>query len=201
MIRTPQALLPWLFLLVALGGGLLWSASEMAGPGHAIVSGTAEVGGPFALVDQNGKPRRESDFRGLYRLVYFGYTNCPDVCPTTLAAIAQAFGKIGARKTKLVPLFISIDPERDSPKVLKAYLSAFGPEFVGLTGSTSAVNSVAREYRVYFARHPLASGGYAVDHSSLLYLMAPDGSFVTFYEDQSLEPDALAADLRKRIRG
>lgn len=201
MFRTPHALVPWLILLAAVAGGLLWTASETAGPGHAISTGAAQVGGPFALVDQDDRIRHDSDFRGRYVLVYFGYTHCPDICPTTLSVIADAFGKIGARKTKLVPLFVSLDPERDTPKVMKTYLAAFGSEFVGLTGSPSAIKHAAEEYRVYYAKHPLPSGDYSVDHTSVLYLMGPDGKFVTFYADDSLGPDALAEDLRKRIRG
>ena len=200
MNRTPHALLPWIFLLLAVAGGLFLTARDMTGAGHAIVTGTAEVGGPFRLVDQNGTVRTDRDFRGRWLLVYFGYTNWPDVCPTTLAVIADAMKRIGPRRARLVPLFISLDPARDTPRALKTYLAAFGPEFVGLTGSPAAIRQAANDYRVYYATHPLPHGGYAVDHTGVIYLMGPDGSYVALYEDASLGPDSLAADLRRRIQ-
>ena len=105
------------------------------------------------------------------------------------------------RKTKIVPLFITLDPERDRPGVLKSYLGSFGPEFVGLTGAPGAIKQAAQEFRVYYSKHPLPNGGYAIDHTSVVYLMGPDGKFITYYDDTSLSADALAADLRKRIPG
>ena len=198
MLRNPISLVPYLIALAAVLGGLVWHEGDLVAEG-AQSSGLAAVGGPFTLTDQFGKTRTDSDLRGRYLLVYFGYTDCPDACPTTLGVIADAVPKLGPDKNKLVPVFITTDPERDTPSVLKTYLDAFGPEFVGLTGSPAAIKKAAGEYHVYFARHPLPGGGYSVDHSSVMYLMGPDGRFVTYYDDASMGPDALAADLRKRI--
>lgn len=199
-MRTPLVFVPYLVALAAILGGLLWYEGDVvAGFGRNTSSGLAQIGGPFRLTDQNGSVRTDADFRGRFMLVYFGYTNCPDVCPTTLGMMADALGKLGPAKDRVVPVFVSIDPEHDAPKILKDYLKAFGPEFVGLTGSLADIKTVAKEYRVYFAKHPLPGGGYAVDHSSVIYLVGPDGKFATFYDDESIGPDALAADLKKRV--
>lgn len=202
MIRMKLALVPWLLMLAAVAAGLLWSAGDrLAGLGRTVATGTASVGGPFILIDQTGKARSDKDFRGRYLLVYFGYSFCPDVCPTTLAIVADAFAKLGARKNKIVPLFITLDPERDAPGVLKSYLGSFGPGFVGLTGTPNSIKQAAQEFRVYYTKHALPNGGYAIDHTSVLYLMGPDGKFITYYDDTSLGAGALAADLGKRIPG
>ncbi len=200
MIRTPLAYVPYLLAMAAVMSGLLWHEGDrLQGIGRTEVAGTAEVGGPFRLIDQNGAIRSAGDFRGRFMLIYFGYSFCPDVCPTTLGVMADAMDRLGPLKGRVAPVFITTDPERDTPAVLKAYLKAFGPEFVGLTGSDGAIAAVAREYRVYYAKHPLPGGGYSVDHSSALYLMGPDGKFVTFYDDKSVGPEVIADDLKKRI--
>jgi cytochrome oxidase Cu insertion factor (SCO1/SenC/PrrC family) len=198
-MRGPFAAIPWLFALAAVSAGLLWHVGDrFAGVGQAIVTGTAQVGGPFRLIDHTGQMRSDSDFRGRFMLVYFGYTNCPDVCPTTLGVMADALAKLGARRQKIVPLFITIDPERDTAKALKAYLPSFGPDFVGLTGSPDAVRKVAGTHHVFYSKHALAGGGYAMDHTSVIYLMGRDGKFVTYY-DETIGPDGLADDLKKRV--
>jgi len=200
MIRTPLAVVPYLLAVAAVVGGLLWHEGDLvAGLGQSTTSGLATVGGPFRLIDQMGRVRSDADFRGQYLLVYFGYSECPDVCPTTLGVMADALDKLGGKKGRIVPVFITIDPERDTPKVLKDYMKSFGPEFVALTGSLDAIKAVAKDYRVYFAKHALPGGGYSLDHSSVIYLIGPDGKFVTYYDDESIGPDALAADLKKRI--
>jgi protein SCO1/2 len=200
MIRAPLAVVPFLIALAAVIGGFLWhQADVVAGLGQNTTSGLATVGGPFRLIDQYGTERSDADFRGRYLLVYFGYSECPDVCPTTLGVMADAFDKLGGKRDRVVPIFITIDPERDTPKILKDYLKSFGPEFVGLTGSLAKIKAVAKDYRVYFAKHALPGGGYSLDHSSVIYLMGPDGKFVTYYDDESIGPDALASDLKQRI--
>ncbi len=199
MIRTPLAVVPYLVAVATVLSGLLWHQADLLTAGRNTTTGLAQVGGPFRLVDQNGTVRGDADFRGRFMLVYFGYSQCPDVCPTTLGVMADAFDKLGGKKSRVVPLFVTIDPERDKPGVLKDYLKSFGPEFVGLTGSASDIKKITNEYRVYFARHSLPGGGYSLDHSSVIYLMGPDGKFVTYYDDESIGPDALAADLKQRI--
>src|SRR5579872_5074509 len=116
MFKTKEALIPYLLLVAALAGGLLWHESEMVpGLGCTVVSGQIAVGGPYALTDQDGKPRASTDFGGKYQLVYFGYTFCPDVCPTTLAVMAAALDKMGVDQNRVVPVFITVDPQRDTP--------------------------------------------------------------------------------------
>jgi protein SCO1/2 len=198
MIRTPQALIPYIALIAAVVAGVLWHAGDqIGGLGRTAESGTAQIGGPFALVDQNGKTRSDADFHGRFVLIYFGYSFCPDVCPTTLGEMGAALDKLGPKRSRVVPLFITIDPERDTPKVLKGYMKSFGPDFVGLTGSINAITRVAREYHVYIKKHPL-QGGYSMDHSGVIYLMGPDGKFITYYEDE-IGPEKMADDLRARL--
>ena len=203
MLRNRQALIPYLLLVAALAGGLLWHQSEMVpGLGKNVITGRADVGGPFRLIDHTGKTVTEADFRGRYMLIYFGYSFCPDVCPTTLAVMAQALEKLGGKSRRIVPILITIDPERDTPQVLADYMKAFGPTFVGLTGSVEAIKDAEKKFRVYAVKKPLdpskgSGGNYGVDHSSVLYLMGPDGKLVNFY-DEAVSPDDLAKDLRQR---
>jgi protein SCO1/2 len=159
--------------------------------------GAASIGGPFKLTDQNGKLRSDADFRGEYTLVFFGYTNCPDVCPTTLQTLTDAMADLGPKAEKLTPVFITVDPERDTAKALKDYAANFTPRLVMLTGSPADIAAVAKEYRVYYAK---AGEGpnYAMDHTALIYLMGPDGTYVTHYAPQATADD-IAKDLSKRL--
>jgi protein SCO1 len=159
--------------------------------------GVAAIGGPFKLTDQNGKPRSDADFRGGYTLVFFGYTNCPDVCPTTLQTLTDAMTDLGPKADKVTPVFITVDPERDTAKALKDYAANFTPRLVMLTGSPADIAAVAKEYRVYYAK---AGEGpnYAMDHTALIYLMGPDGTYVTHYAPQATADD-IAKDLSKRL--
>ncbi|HEY1876590.1 MAG TPA: SCO family protein [Rhizomicrobium sp.] len=199
MLSNKQALIPYLLLVAALAGGLLWHESEMVpGLGKTVITGQATVGGPFRLTDQAGKTVTDADFHGRYMLIYFGYSFCPDVCPTTLGVMAQALEKMGADSARIVPIFITVDPARDTPKVLADYMKAFGPQFVGLTGSDAEIKAVEKAYRVYAAKRPLANGNYGMDHSSVMYLMGPTGKMVTVY-DEAISPDDLAKDLKQKI--
>lgn len=191
MTRTPLAYFPYFLIAAAVALGLLWqSAGRLEAPAPSA------IGGEFSLTDQDGHLRHAADFRGKFMLVYFGYSYCPDVCPTTLAMMADALDKLGPAGERIVPIFVTVDPARDTPKVLKAYLKSFGQRFVGLTGDAKAVAAAAKAYRVYYKKHPLEGGGYAMDHSSLIYLMGPDGKFLTDY-DESLGADSMAALLKK----
>jgi protein SCO1/2 len=199
MLRNRQALIPYLLLVAALIGGVLWYESEkVPGLGRVVTTGQADVGGPFQLTDQSGKRVTDKDFRGRYMLIYFGYSFCPDVCPTTLSVMAQALEKAGDRAKQVAPILITIDPERDTPTVLEDYVKAFGPSFVGLTGNVAEIKDVEKKYRVYAVKKPLEGGNYGMDHSSVIYLMGPDGKLVSFY-DEAISPDDLAKELKQKI--
>ena len=151
------------------------SSSPGARPRPKVeTSGKALIGGPFALVDQTGKPVTDKDFRGRYMLVFFGFTHCPDVCPAELQVMADALGQLGPKAAEIVPVFITLDPERDTPEVVGAYVKNFGPNFVGLTGSPEAIAAAAKAYRVAFSKFEYkdndGQSGYSIDHSTLLYL-------------------------------
>ena len=201
MMRNKQALMAYLLLAAALVGGVLWyEGNQVPRLGQVVSTGTTDVGGPFKLVDQNGKIRTDADFRGRYMLIYFGYSFCPDVCPTTLSVMAQALDTL--KDKRVTPVFITIDPERDTPKVLADYMKAFGPDFVGLTGSVQAIKDVEKAYRVYALKKPIDPNnpkrGYGMDHSSVLYLMGPDGKLISFY-DEAISPENLAKELKSKI--
>jgi protein SCO1/2 len=158
-------------MLLAAGGYLFLSGSQPA---------ALTVGGPFSLIDGDGRPVTDQTWHGKYMLVYFGYTYCPDVCPTTLTNLSDALDKLGAKADRLQPLFITVDPKRDTPPVVKQYAAAFGPRIIGLTGSAEQIATAAKAYRVYYAEHRTGTGpdDYSMDHSSVLYLMGPDGRFI-----------------------
>ena len=165
----------------------------------------ASIGGPFTLTDQNGRTVRDSDFAGKYRLVYFGYAFCPDVCPTDLQKLGKAMRDIEtadpALAAKLVPIFITVDPERDTPAVVKQFVANFYPGMVGLTGSTDAIGKVARQYGVYFKKMPppTPGSGYLVDHMAAIFLMGPKGEPIAlFSQDQSA--DAIVEGVRRWAR-
>jgi protein SCO1/2 len=186
------AVIGLLVALLLLGtGAFLWLSGEAGGP---------VVGGPFALVDGNGHTVTDGDFRGKYLLVYFGYTYCPDVCPTTLNAVADALDRLGRKADRLQPLFITVDPRRDTPAVIKQYTASFTPRLLGLTGTATQIAAVAKEYRVYYAEHRTGPGpeDYSVDHSSILYLMGPDGRFIAPIRADGTGAE-IAADISKLV--
>ena len=140
------------------------------------------VGGPFELIDHSGRTRTEQDFRGRLMLVYFGFTYCPDVCPTDLQAIGLAVDKLGADSANVQPLFVTVDPERDTPAHLAEYVKLFHPRLIGLTGSAEAIRKAADAYKVYYARVDLnRDAGYTVDHTAFIYLMDRDGNYLGFF--------------------
>jgi cytochrome oxidase Cu insertion factor (SCO1/SenC/PrrC family) len=206
MFRNRQMLVPYLLLVAALAGVLLWHQSRdpSSGLGRVVSTGTVTVGGDFTLTDQAGARRASTEFRGRYMLVYFGFTMCPDVCPTTLAVMADALDKMGETRKRIVPILITIDPERDTPKVLAPYVKSFGEDFIGFTGSVAEIDAVKKLYRVYGEKKALdedkgLAGGYGMDHSNVLYLMGPDGKLVSYY-DQIIPADKLEAELRARVK-
>jgi protein SCO1/2 len=173
------------FLAGALGGAALLLLTRGAPAPQVETSGKALIGGPFSLVDQTGKTVTDKDFRGRYMLVFFGFTHCPDVCPAELQVMADALGQLGPKASKIVPVFISLDPERDRPEAVGAYVKNFGPNFVGLTGSPEAIAAAAKAYRVSFSKFEYkdsnGQSGYSIDHSTLLYLMDKNGEYITHF--------------------
>jgi protein SCO1 len=158
----------------------------------------ANIGGPFTLQNGDGQTVTNKTFQGKYMLVYFGYTYCPDVCPTTLQSIASAMDRLGPKADKVVPIFITVDPWRDKPAVVKRYAAAFSPRVVGLTGSPQEISRVEQEYHVYAEKRAAGNGEYSMDHSSVIYLMGPDGRFIAPIAEGS--PDSMATDIGRLAR-
>ena len=165
----------------------------------ATVSGKALIGGPFSLVDGSGKRVTEQDYRGRYMLVFFGFTSCPDVCPAGLQLISAALEKIGKKADRIAPIFITLDPERDTPEKVASYVKNFNQRIVGLSGSPDDIAKVAKAYRVYYQKVPTEGGtpgNYSLDHSSIIYLMDPNGEYVTHFTPTTTV-DQLSARLDK----
>ncbi len=186
-----------------LGGMALLavSACGTGGPGEPPLAG-ARIGGPFTLTNQDGKTVTDADFAGKYRIVYFGYTYCPDVCPTDLTKIGAALRTLDkqAPRTaeKIVPLFITVDPERDGPAQLKQYVGNFHPRLIGLTGKPEAIAQVAKAYAVAYMKQPTPSG-YLMGHTQVAYLMGPDGKPITSLPLEK-DPPAIVAELEHWVR-
>ena len=142
----------------------------------------------------SGKTVTDQDYKGKWQLIYFGYTHCPDACPTALNDLSLALDKLGDKRKDMAPLFITIDPDRDTADVMKDYAASFAPDIVGLTGSTEQITKAEKEFRVYAAKHPTKDGGYDMDHSSIIYVMDPSGRFVTNFTHET-DPDQMAAKL------
>jgi cytochrome oxidase Cu insertion factor (SCO1/SenC/PrrC family) len=164
------------------------------------VMGQALVGGPFTLTDHKGRRVTDQDFRGRFMLVFFGFTFCPDVCPTALQVASEALNKLGPKADRFVPIFISIDPERDTPAQLASYVESFHPQLVGLTGSRAEIDAAVKAYRVYVRRveDPKSTAGYTFDHTSLIYVMGPDGAYRTHFT-HTTNADAMAERLAKLL--
>lgn len=199
MIRTPEALIPYILLIAAVLAGTAWHLGDsVGGLGRTITEGQASIGGPFVLTDQNGKTFTDKNLKGHWTLLYFGYTHCPDVCPLTLELIADTMDKLGAKAARVQPVFVTVDPARDTPAVMKQYVSAFGKLFVGLTGTNAQIAQMTKEFRVYARKHPLKNGDYSMDHSGAIYLLDSEGKFAGTYEEVQ-GPDKIAADLKARL--
>jgi protein SCO1/2 len=164
-----------------------------------VSSGTAAIGGPFALVTADGRTVTEQTYRGKWMLIYFGYTLCPDACPTALTNVSIAIQTLREEADDIQPLFVTIDPGRDTRQVLANYLQSFDPRIAGLTGSAEQIAAVVKAYRVYVAPQQSTGDGYLVDHSSYVYLMDPNGTFVDVVEGAA-PPDQMADWLRKSMR-
>jgi protein SCO1 len=178
--------------LVLVFGAIVYIGGRSILPiGPAI----AAVGGPFQLEDQNGKPVSDQDMKGHPFLVFFGFTHCPDICPTSLFELSEVMKALGKDADRTGALFITVDPERDTPATLKDYLSNFDPHVRGLTGDPAAVDAALKAYRVYAKKVPLKDGEYTMDHTAVVYLMDKDGRFVAPF-NLSRSPGAAAEQLR-----
>jgi protein SCO1/2 len=196
-----------LFLLgTVIGLGVLFALQQFLAPkgvtlapGETRTAGTVAgvpIGGSFTLTNQRGETVSDENFRGRFMLVFFGFTHCPDICPTELAKFGQVLDVLGPAANTVQPIFITIDPERDTPEALARHLSLFDERIIGLTGTEQQIAEVTKKYRVYYAKAPSESASdYLMDHSSFAYLMAPDGSFVDVFP---LEKQA--ADIAFTIR-
>jgi protein SCO1/2 len=162
--------------------------------------GRALIGGPFTLTSHTGQRVTDKDFRGKFMLVFFGFTYCPDVCPSALQVMAAALDKLGPKADRITPVLISIDPERDTPQQLAMYVKSFHPRLVGLTGTPEEIEAVTKAYRVYVKKvpDPKSTAGYTMDHSAIIYVMGPDGEYRTHFA-HTTNVDALADRLAKLL--
>lgn len=199
----PRKVSLWTLLVVllvaAIGYGIY---HDHAGSGRRSADAAGQaIGGPFTLVDQDGRTVTERDFRGKLLLIHFGYTYCPDICPTSLSIMAEALDLLGADGDKVVPLFISIDPKRDTPEQLKMYVAYFDPRLIGLTGTPEQVAAAAKAYRIYYAPQPRKAGDaedYLMDHTAIIYLMGRKGNFRAHFPYET-PAAAIAARIRENL--
>lgn len=164
-----------------------------------LMSGKVPVGGPFTLTSQEGRSTSLADFHGTLVLLYFGFVSCPDICPGDLMAIGQAIRSLGADGDKLQPVFVTLDPERDTPDVLRAYVASFHPRFVALTGSEAQVRRVANDYKVFFEKVPVPGAGtYTIDHAAFTFLLDRDGKYIGLFPPGT-PPERIAAIVREQL--
>ena len=199
MLKTIRYAAYALIALLLVAWGVVWWRGEgISGLGVSLPT-TASIGGPFNLVDTKGATVTETTYRGRWMLVYFGYTYCPDVCPTELQTMSTALDMLGPLAKQVVPVFITIDPQRDTQAALADYVKLFDDRLVGLTGTPEQIAQAARSYRVYYARARSEDAtNYLMDHSSFLYLIGPDGGFQALFR-QGTTPQELADALKARL--
>jgi protein SCO1/2 len=172
------------FLIGALAGAAALIVTRAPTGPEVATTGTALIGGPFTLVGRDGKPVTDQAFRGKYMLVFFGFTHCPDICPAELQVMSAALDALGPKANEIIPIFITLDPERDTPPVVTGYVTNFSPRFVGLTGSPEQIAEAAKAYRVTYSKFQedeTKPGDYSIDHSALVYLMGKDGEYLTHF--------------------
>lgn len=184
-----------LLLAFAIGAYALLSTKPLT-----IGSGIALVGGPFTMVNHKNETVSDKSFLGKPMLLFFGFTYCPDICPTELQVMAAALDELGSAGADIQPIFVTVDPERDTLEVMASYVSNFGPRFIGLTGSPAQIAEIAGQYRVFYAKqdNPKDPKNYLMDHSAIIYLMGPDGKFLKHFS-YSTDAKALAAGLKQAL--
>jgi len=196
-VRTSHILL---VLSAFLAGLVIFLGIFLFASGQLNTNGpvASAIGGPFKLIDQNGKPITDQHFKGRPFLVFFGYTHCPDVCPATLFEVSEVLHALGADADRAAALLITVDPERDTPAAIKDYLSSFDPHLRGATGDAAAIAAVEKAYRVYAKKVPTDNNDYSMDHTALVYLMDKQGRFVAPFSLKR-RPAEAAADLRRYL--
>jgi protein SCO1/2 len=208
MLRVAALLATWVVLCscegaaAATGAPLQTAPPASPAPNSAVPADGAapvpSISGHFSLQTLDGREVTDATYRGKWLLVYFGYTSCPDICPTVLLRVGQALDSLGSLADRIQPIFITVDPSRDSASRLKQYMAAFNPHIVGLRGDPQEVGQATREFHVYYRKRDLGNGEYTVDHSSFLYVVTPEGRFQKLLQD-SLPADTLAAELRTLV--
>ena len=196
MSRTARPLVIATAFAVSLVAGLLLMFWAMGGVSK--VAQSAAIGGPFQLTDQSGKTVTDQSLKGKPTLIFFGYTHCPDVCPTALFEMSEVLRAMGKDADKVNAVFISVDPERDTPATMKDYLSSFDPHLEGLSGDPAETAKVITSYRVYAKKVPTKDGDYTMDHTALIYLMDRDGRFVAPF-NLKRTPEEAAAELKRYL--
>ncbi len=191
-----------LVVIIAFALGSLGAVFLRPGDYSAMQTGRALIGGAFSLVNQDGKRMTDQDFHGKFMLVSFGYTSCPDVCPAELSAMANTMDKLGDKAGQVTPVFITIDPERDTVEQVSAYVKNFHASMVGLTGTPEEIKQAARAFRVYYAKADDKNSalGYLMDHSAFIYLMNPKGEYVTHFA-YGTPPEKMSSVIAKAIEG
>ncbi len=210
-LRILQALIAVILGLALAGAVILWQVNKdetrriqlqhearQANPTPEVPPSTKSIGGAFTLTNQDGQTVTSAEFHDKYMWVYFGYTYCPDLCPTGLQSLAHALHKLGPDTKKIQTLFITIDPVRDTPEKMKAYVASFHPDIMGLTGTPEQIATVAKAYQVYYARgEQVDEHDYIMDHSSLIYFMGPEGRFIAAYPENA-DPRLLVNALKEQ---
>ena len=196
-----------ILVAVVVGAGVGYAIATLIGGPDAPVTATegrnvgqASIGGPFRLIDQNGRERSDAEFRGRLMLVNFGYTHCPDICPLGLALMTDALDRLGPQAEDVQPIFITVDPARDTPDVLRDYVGNFSAGMIGLTGTPEQIAEVARAYRVYYKAHgtPENDPDYPVDHSGFIYLMDGEGKYLTHFRHDTT-PEQMAERIKSKL--
>lgn len=189
--------------VLALGGAYFVRTIGVREPPPPVTVGEAAIRSEFSLTDHNGNRVTEADFLRRWQLVFFGFTHCPDVCPTTLAYMANVLDRFGGAVERVAPIFITVDPTRDTPEVMAEYVQAFHPKLVGLTGSEAEVAAAAQSFRVYYERmeEETAPDGYLMAHSGHIYLMTPERRFEDVFREGDQSAEEMAADVLARMNG
>lgn len=198
-------LLLWIavaIMVLAISAASLWRITTQSTLSETQFTGEADIRNDYTLTDHTGREVTPADFTGRWQLIFFGFTYCPDICPTTLAYMANVMDSLGAQADQVVPIFITVDPQRDTVPVMAEYVSAFHPRLIGLTGNEAQTTEAVENFRVWFERteDDTAPDGYLMAHSGYIYLMRPDGKFEAVFLESDLSPEDMAKELSARIK-